>query len=146
MGQKGQSIQFLYRGSLEDGTVFDDCEGVPHKIVLGRRQVMNMLDETLESMSVGEERTITIPAQEAYGAYNEDAVQSVPTYKIPNGENMPVGQIIAWKTPRKADPIPAKVVSVENQVATLDFNHPLAGKDLVYWVKLVAEDDEATIA
>ena len=37
-------------------------------------------------------------------------------------------------------PIPAKVVSIENQVVTLDFNHPLAGKDIEYWVKLVAVD------
>ena len=61
----------------------------------------------------------------------------MPTYRIPNGENLPVGQMIAWKTPRSAEPVPATVVSVENQVATLDFNHPLAGKDLVYWVKLI---------
>ena len=55
---------------------------------------------------------------------------------------MPVGQYIGWTSPRNVEPIPVKVVSIENQIATLDFNHPLAGKDIVYWVKLVDVDEE----
>ena len=130
-------VRFLYRGSFPDGRTFDDCKGVPHEIVLGRRQVMKALEETLSAMEPGEERILELSPAEAYGAYDESALQRVPTYRIPNGENLPVGQMIAWKTPRSAEPVPATVVSVENQVATLDFNHPLAGKDLVYWVKLI---------
>ena len=71
----------------------------------------------------------------------EGAVQHFPTYKVPNGENLPVGEYIGWTSPRNIEPIPAKVVSVENQVATIDFNHPLAGKDIVYWVKLLDVSD-----
>ena len=127
MPSKGQRVRFLYRGSFPDGRTFDDCKGVPHEIVLGRRQ----------AMEPGEERILELSPAEAYGAYDESALQRVPTYRIPNGENLPVGQMIAWKTPCSAEPVPATVVSVENQVATLDFNHPLAGKDLVYWVKLI---------
>ncbi|MSA62430.1 hypothetical protein GKE55_11520 [Gordonibacter pamelaeae] len=137
MPSKGQRVRFLYRGSFPDGRTFDDCKGVPHEIVLGRRQVMKALEETLSAMEPGEERILELSPAEAYGAYDESALQRVPTYRIPNGENLPVGQMIAWKTPRSAEPVPATVVSVENQVATLDFNHPLAGKDLVYWVKLI---------
>ena len=125
MPSKGQRVRFLYRGSFPDGRTFDDCKGVPHEIVLGRRQVMKALEETLSAMEPGEERILELSPAEAYGAYDESALQRVPTYRIPNGENLPVGQM------------PATVVSVENQVATLDFNHPLAGKDLVYWVKLI---------
>ena len=137
MPSKGQRVRFLYRGSFPDGRTFDDCKGVPHEIVLGRRQVMKALEETLSAMEPGEERILELSPAEAYRAYDESALQRVPTYRIPNGENLPVGQMIAWKTPRSAEPVPATVVSVENQVATLDFNHPLAGKDLVYWVKLI---------
>lgn len=130
-------VSFLYKGSLPDGTVFDDCKGEPHRIHIGRHQVMSALEDALDEMSIDEERVLEIAAKDAYGEYNEDAVQQVPTFKIPNGANMPVGEIIAWKTPRSADPIPAKVLKIENQVASLDFNHPLAGKDIVYWVKVV---------
>ena len=103
MPSKGQRVRFLYRGSFPDGRTFDDCKGVPHEIVLGRRQVMKALEETLSAMEPGEERILELSPAEAYGAYDESALQRVPTY----------------------------------QVATLDFNHPLAGKDLVYWVKLI---------
>ena len=123
MPSKGQRVRFLYRGSFPDGRTFDDCKGVPHEIVLGRRQVMKALEETLSAMEPGEERILELSPAEAYGAYDESALQRVPTYRIPNGENLPVGQMIAWKTPRSAEPVPATVVSVENQVATLDFNH-----------------------
>ena len=129
MPSKGQRVRFLYRGSFPDGRTFDDC--------------MKALEEALAAMEPGEERVLELSPAEAYGAYDESALQRVPTYRIPNGENLPVGQMIAWKTPRSAEPVPATVVSVENQVATLDFNHPLAGKDLVYWVKLIDVVPEA---
>ncbi|WP_102374265.1 FKBP-type peptidyl-prolyl cis-trans isomerase [Raoultibacter massiliensis] len=143
MVREGQRIRFLYKGSLPDGTVFDDCLGIPHEIVIGRHQVMRALEATLSEMEPGEERTLELPCSEAYGEYNESAVQKVPTYKIPNGDNLPVGETIGWTSPRNIEPIPVKVVSIENQVATLDFNHPLAGKDIAYWIKLVEVSDGA---
>ncbi len=137
MNREGQTVAFLYRGSLPDGTVFDEGKGVPHSIVLGHGNVMRTLEEALGDMSLGEERTVEIAAADAYGEYDKNAVQRVPLYKIPDGSNLPVGEIIAWKTPLREEPIPARVTSIENQVATLDFNHPLAGKDIVYWVKVI---------
>ena len=112
MPSKGQRVLFLYRGRSPDGRTFDDCKGVPHEIVLGRRQVMKALEETLSAMEPGEERILELSPAEAYGAYDESALQRVPTYRIPNGENLPVGQMIAWKTPRSAEPVPATVVRV----------------------------------
>ncbi len=137
MNREGQTVAFLYQGSLLDGTIFDEGKSTPHSIVLGRGNVMRALEEALGDMSLGEERTVEIAAADAYGEYDKNAVQHVPLYKIPHGSNMPVGEIVAWKTPLREEPIPARVASIENEVATLDFNHPLAGKDIVYWVKVV---------
>lgn len=135
MNAEGTAVRFLYRGTLADGTVFDDCEGEPHEIVIGRHQVMRPLEEALAELSPGEELMIPIAADDAYGPYREDAVQTVPTYRIPDGDKLPVGETIAWRTPKRAEPIPAKVLAVEGNAAILDFNHPLAGKDITYWVK-----------
>jgi FKBP-type peptidyl-prolyl cis-trans isomerase 2 len=131
------TISFLYRGSLEDGTVFDDSEGMPYKIMVGRSQVMPALEEVLIEMEVNEERTLNIAAANAYGEYLDEAVQRVPTYRIPNGKNMPEGETIMWTSPRSPAPIPVKVRSIVNQIAELDFNHPLAGKDIIYWIKVI---------
>lgn len=132
-----KKVRFLYRGSLASGEVFDDCEGQAHEIVLGRRQVMPALEEALSQMRCGEERVVELCAQQAYGEHDPDAVQSFPACRVPNGENIPAGATIGWTSPRSAKPIPAKVVSVANKVVTLDFNHPLAGQDIVYWIKLL---------
>jgi peptidylprolyl isomerase len=133
------TISFLYKGSLRDGTVFDDSEGTPYEIIVGRSQVMPALEEVLIKMEVGEERTLNIAAADAYGEYLDEAVQRVPTYRIPNGKNMPEGETIMWTSPRSPVPVPAKVRSIVNQIAELDFNHPLAGKDIIYWVKVTAK-------
>lgn len=137
MAVKGQTITFAYRGSFPNGEVFDEHSDDPLQIVAGRGQVMKSLEEALMDMQPGEERIIELAAEDAYGRYDEDAVQHVPTFKIPNGANMPVGQYIGWTSPRNIEPVPVKVVEIVNQVATLDFNHPLAGKDIVYWVKVI---------
>jgi len=137
------TIKFLYRGSLSDGTVFDDSGDRPHEIIVGRTQVMPVMEEALSAMDINEERELFIAAKDAYGEYQEDAIQRVPTYKIPNGENLPVGEIIHWTAPRSPRPIPVKVRSVKNQVAELDFNHPLAGQDLVYWLKVTERTENA---
>jgi peptidylprolyl isomerase len=136
-------VTFLYKGSLPDGGVFDDGTNEAHQITLGWREVMKPLEDALDEMELGEERTIAIAAKDAYGDYDPQAVQRVPTFKIPNGENIPAGEMILWKSPRNPRPIPAKVLSVVNQVAELDFNHPLAGKDIVYWIKLVSIDSDS---
>lgn len=137
---KKQIVRFLYRGALSDGEVFDTCLDEPHEVVLGRGRVMKPLEQALANMVPGEERTVEIPTEDAYGAYDEDAVQVVPACKVPHGSSMPVGSYVNWFSPRSLNPVPAKVVARENEVITLDFNHPLAGRDLVYWVKLVSTE------
>ena len=89
---KGNASDSCTGGASPTGRTFDDCKGVPHEIVLGRRQVMKALEETLSAMEPGEERILELSPAEAYGAYDESALQRVPTYRIPNGENLPWGR------------------------------------------------------
>ena len=70
MPQTGNRVRFLYRGSLLDGTVFDDGKDEPHEITRGRHQVMKPLEAALSSMEVGDERTVSIQAKDAYGLYD----------------------------------------------------------------------------
>jgi FKBP-type peptidyl-prolyl cis-trans isomerase 2 len=130
------AISFLYRGSLSDGTVFDDSGDEPYEIITGRAHVMPALEKALMEMEVGEERTLEIVARDAYGEYDKEGIQKVPTYRIPNGGNMPEGEMILWSSPRNNKPIPVRVSKIVNQIAYLDFNHPLAGKDIIYWIKV----------
>ena len=138
MAEQGQKVSFLYKGSFPDGEVFDDGTADPHEIVIGRHTVMRPMEDALAKLDVGEECTLMLAAGDAYGLHDERAVQHFPAYKVPGCEGMPVGEYIGWTSPRNPDhPIPAKVVSIENGEVTLDFNHPLAGTDIVYWLKVV---------
>lgn len=128
-----------YKGSLADGTVFDDNEtGEPLEIIIGGHSVMEPLDEALRDMAVGEERIVEIPAAQGYGEYDPDGIQKVQTSAIPRGEDLKAGMMIRWAFPKSAgNAVPARVLAADEWVVELDFNHPLAGKDLVYWIKLV---------
>jgi peptidylprolyl isomerase len=137
MNNPGDHVRFLYRGSLANGEEFDLCLEEPHEIVLGRHQIFWPLEQALMEMSLGEERTIEVPTEDAYGVYQEEAIQKVDLSLIPNGQNMLEGELILWENPRTAQPIPAKVLKIDDPVVTLDFNHPLVDQNLVYWVKLV---------
>ncbi len=130
---------FFYEGRIaETGEVFDDGRTEGITVAFGRAQVMPPVERALADMEVGEERLVEVPAEEGFGLHDPKAVLGVPLKDVPNGENLPVGDLIAWRSPRAEKPLPVRVVSAGDGVAVFDFNHPLAGKDLVYWVKLAA--------
>lgn len=136
-------ISFLYQGKLQDGSVFDESLEEAFTIETKRGQIPWVLEEALEAMAPKEEAVVHIDAQHAYGLRREDAVRKVLASEIPNAEQLPVGELILWRAPALPNAIPARVVSVFENVVELDFNHPLAGQDLDYWVKLV---DSETIS
>ena len=65
-----------------------------------------------------------------------DDGEKFPVENIPNADELPVGEIIYMRTP-EGQPVPMRVVSVEDGVATFDMNHPLAGKPLNFDLELV---------
>lgn len=83
MAEKGQIARFLYKGSFPDGEVFDDCNGEPYEIVLGRHQVMRALDDALLEMNPGDERTIKLPAKEATANTTKTPCRSSPHTRFP---------------------------------------------------------------
>lgn len=137
MNKPNQKVRILFRGTLPNGVVFDEVNE-PYEVTLAARQVFRPVDTALLQMEPGEERVIEVPAKEAYGEFNPDAIQKAPAFDIDDWRNMPVGDYIMWTFDPDRPAVPAKILSVENGVVELDFNHPLAGKDLTYWVKLVS--------
>jgi FKBP-type peptidyl-prolyl cis-trans isomerase 2 len=134
----GQKVQAHYRGTLDDGSVFDSSyeRGEPIEFVVGVGQMIPGFDAAILEMEVGERRTVNIPAAQAYGERQEEAVQTVPLQYIPNAESLPVGQSI-YLPLEGGQMTRCTVVSMENGEATFDFNHELAGKDLTFEIELV---------
>ncbi|MDU8946198.1 FKBP-type peptidyl-prolyl cis-trans isomerase [Ovoidimarina sediminis] len=133
----GDTVRIHYTGTLEDGTPFDSSEGRdPLEFTIGSGQIIPGLDAALPGMSVGEQKTVTIPPEQAYGHPNPDARQSIPREGIPADIPLEPGTRLQMSTPDGRN-IPVVVVETGETEVLLDANHPLAGKDLTFAFELV---------
>jgi peptidylprolyl isomerase len=142
--QDGQFAQVHYTGKLADGTVFDSSEGrQPLEFQIGSGQVIPGFDQAIQGMGVNEEKNFTLKSEEAYGPVRDDLKKDFPKDML--GEKaVEVGQELWFKTPQ--GPVPGRILALEIDTFTVDFNHPLAGRDLEFSVKLVGISDSPTQA
>ncbi len=133
----GSTIKVHYTGRLEDGTVFDSSEGQePMEIKLGAGAVIPGFEKGLLGMKVKEKKTITIPTDEAYGPHNEAMVMEVKRDAFPDNITPEVGLQLNMETDAGQE-VPVTISKVAGEDVTLDGNHPLAGKTLIFDLELV---------
>lgn len=135
--KSGDTVRIHYTGTLTDGTTFDSSEGrQPLEFTLGSGQIIKGLDAKVEGMEIGEKDKVTIPAAEAYGPHDPQNVQQVPRNQIPPEVEVQPGTQLQART-QDGNTINLTVVEASPEEVTVDANHPLAGKDLVFDVELV---------
>ena len=128
---KGDNIAVDYTGTLEDGNVFDSSIGrAPLEFEVGAGEMIKGFDDAVIGMKLNEEKNITIRPEEAYGPYDVDAVIEVAIASIPEGTKAGDTLYAAGR--------PVKVLEMRNETAILDTNHPLAGKTLIFQIKVVS--------
>lgn len=130
--KEGDTVRIRYVGRLEDGTVFDSSEGRPPlEFKVGDGEIIVGLEEGVIGMKEGETRFITIPPELAYGEYRPERVFEMDRKKIPGNFNIDVGLRLQMY---RADgmPVIVTVIGVSRDTLTMDANHPLAGKTLVF--------------
>jgi FKBP-type peptidyl-prolyl cis-trans isomerase 2 len=98
------------------------------------------LEKRLEGMAIGDEKRGEIPAAEAFGTEATQPTSEVPRTSFPKGESLEVGRAFEAKGPQ-GQPVSFKVVKVEGDKVTVRFLHPLMGKDIEFWVKVLMIDD-----
>lgn len=136
MADKGQTVKVHYKGTLDDGTVFDSSEGrEPLAFELGGGQVIPGFDTAVAAMAVGETRTVTIPSAEAYGPSRPEMFGEIPLTHLPEEIAPEVGMTLHMRTPQ--GPLPIKIVEVLHDRIKVDGNHPLAGQNLTFELTLV---------
>ena len=140
----GQFAQVHYTGKLVDGTVFDSSEGrQPLEFQLGGGQVIPGFDKAVQGMEVNEEKNFTLTSEEAYGPVRDDLKKDFPKDML-GGQEVTEGQELWFKSPQ--GPVPGKIMALKPDTFTVDFNHPLAGKDLEFSIKLVGISNAPTQA
>ena len=134
--QTGDTVQVHYTGRLNDGTVFDSSVGgEPIEFTLGTHQVIAGFEAGVTGMAVGDSKTITIPAEQAYGAYDDDLVLVVERGQFPADLTPEVGQMLKLQQPG-GETVDVMITEVTDEQVTLDANHPLAGEDLTFDLQL----------
>lgn len=134
---KGNTVRVHYTGKLNDGTVFDSSENrEPLEFVVGEGNMIKGFDAAVQGMSLGSNKSVVIPSEEAYGAKREDMMVDIPIDQVPADIKPEVGMDLSIQN-QEGQPMPVKVVNVDEEKITLDANHPLAGQELTFDIKLV---------
>ena len=135
---KGNKIKVEYTGTLEDGTVFDSSEkhNSPLEFVVGEQQVIKGFDDAVVGMKIGDEKEIKLLPEEAYGKHNPEFVRDMPKNMFPEDQEIKPGMIFMVDL-QDGRQIPVRVTKISDESVTIDLNPPLAGKTLIFKIKIV---------
>ncbi|MBL3540708.1 peptidylprolyl isomerase [Aminivibrio sp.] len=137
IAEKGKKIRVHYTGTLSDGEVFDSSRGrSPLEFTVGAGQMIPGFDKGVVGMKVGEERTLVLSPDEAYGKKRDDMVFTVSRDVMPENYQPAVGDTLQMMS-RGGSSMSVTVTSVEEDSVELDANHRLAGKELTFKVELL---------
>ncbi len=136
MIEVGKTVKVHYKGTLDDGSVFDSSEGRdPIEFQMGSGSLIPGFEAAVAEMEIDETRSVTIPSAEAYGDMNEDMVGEIPRSNLPDDIEPEVGMVLSMHAPDGE--MPVRVVAVDEENLTLDANHPLAGQNLTFELTLI---------
>lgn len=133
--ENGDTIQVNYRGTLDDGTEFDSSlkpGRTPLEFTVGGGQMIAGFDAAVIGMKLNQEKTVTLQPSQAYGELRTDQVQELAKEQVgPAFDQLQVGQELSLGN------LNAKIIAKTENTITLQLNHPLAGKSLTFWIKIV---------
>ncbi|MEJ2060204.1 MAG: peptidylprolyl isomerase [Gammaproteobacteria bacterium] len=126
-----------YAITLEDGTLADETfGGEPLEFVMGDGTLDESLELPLIGLKPGQEQTVGIDPDQGFGYPDPDAVQEMPRADLQGDFEIEPGMLIEFITPGD-ETVAGRVVSMNDEVVTVDFNHPLAGHALTYRVEIL---------
>jgi FKBP-type peptidyl-prolyl cis-trans isomerase 2 len=129
-------VKVHYTGKLEDGTIFDTSLAEGREaldVQLGEGQLIKGFESGLIDMTEGEKKTIEISVEDGYGEPRPEFINEIPKANVPEG--VQEGENLQGMGPQ--GPVNVKVVAVNEETVTLDANHPLAGKKLIFDLEVV---------
>lgn len=155
--ESGSTVTINFVGRLDDGSVFDttyegggcgcgeeSCEDDscgptpgPYTFTLGAGAFFPAVEEALLGLNPGDRKSVTVPARDAFGEYDEELVFHVPTADLPEGMDPEVGDEFVLTNENDED-VAVVVIGTDDEGVTFDANHPLAGEDLHFEIELVS--------
>ena len=133
----GTVVTMHFKVSFKDGMVADASEeGEPMTFTMGDGSLINGLEMAITGLKVGDRQSVELDPLNAFGYSDPDNIHHLSRSEF--SEDLPVdpGTIISFSTP-SGDEIPGMIKEVKDDVVTVDFNHPLAGHDIIFEVDIV---------
>ena len=135
--KKGDKVRIHYTGKIGHEEVFDSSQNrEPLEFTLGEGKIIPGFEEAVVGMAPGESKTVKISPDKAYGPSRKELIAEIERSTVPNDLKLEVGKHVQIRQPN-GGVIQAKVTDMSDSKITLDANHPLAGKDLTFDIKLV---------
>lgn len=135
----GDTVLVLYVGTLDDGNIFDSSEihgNTPLQITLGEGKVLPGFEQAIMGMKPNQSKIIRIPAEQAYGPYRDELVDTISSREYPKGYIPDVGDTFSVPL-QNGGTTRVTVVEVFQNGLKIDANHPLAGQNLNFEIELV---------
>jgi FKBP-type peptidyl-prolyl cis-trans isomerase SlyD len=132
--EANQIVSLEYEVRDGDKTVDSNVGGAPLVFMFGKGQIIPGLEEGIKNMSIGEKGDVLVKAADAYGEYNPEAMQEVPKEQFA-GIELEEGMTL-YGQGEDGSTVQVTVKEIKDDTVIIDFNHPLAGKDLMFTVTI----------
>ena len=133
--ETGMSVTLHFSLVLEDGHIIDsNFESEPATFSVGDGNLLPGFESTLMGLVNGDEREFTIPPEQAFGQHNPQNVQAVERGNF-DQEELELGAMFSFQN--GDGELSGVIVDVDDNEVMIDFNHPLAGKNIIFQVKII---------
>jgi len=137
IAKKGDQVSVSYIGTLENGKIFDSTEESPLSITLGNDEIFPALENEIIGMRAGQVKNIFLHTRDAYGPRRPENILKIKREMIPAEKELNVGQKLSIEFGNEAEQL-MMIIDHDDHEVVLDGNHPLAGLDLTFALRLDA--------
>lgn len=142
--KNGLYVSVDYRGTLQNGDVFDDSHGrQPLEVHMGVGQLIAGFENQLMGMALNDKKSFTLDPEDAYGPRDESLTRDFARADLPAEMEPRVGMMIALQSP-EGQQMPAKITHLDDEKLSVDLNHPLAGESLTFEIEVVGISESPT--
>lgn len=133
----GVVVSLEYELTLDNNEIIDFSEvNAPLEYLHGHKNIIPGLERELTGLSIGDEKTVTVPPELGYGLRDPESVAEYPRDSFPDSLNMEIGEPVSMRDSESGESFQAYIADIHPDKVKLDFNHPLAGEKLHFKVKI----------
>lgn len=135
--EEGKKVSMNYTLTVNGEVVDSSKDAAPLEFVQGQGMIIPGLEKQLVGLKAGDQKTVTVAPEEAYGSLDPNALVEVPKANLPPDQEPQVGMVLQTIT-QDGNPVMGVVSEIKEQSIVVDFNHPLAGQTLNFDIDIVS--------